>query len=389
MRRTTQQAVMLACVWALAGCPSSVGDTPGDGATPHNTTHAGDQGHTTAEDAPADLTTSQDMGGAGAHDMPADASMTLVDMGGSGAQDMGGSQDMGASSAPTCKGYATRYWDCCKAHCGWAGNVPAGVSPVTSCDASGTPHASFDVVSACANTSASAAFTCASMAPWEVSPTLSYGFAAVPATGDICGRCYELTFDGASFNAGNDAGAAALAGKRMIVQATNIGHDVGNGQFDLLIPGGGVGIFDACTFQWSSANLGAQYGGFLSECKSSLGAGASHAALKSCLTTKCDATFGSSFADLKAGCRWFAGWFEVADNPSLQYREVACPDAIVTASGVDRRPLQDVRACNGGGGSDERCPQQVKDQCDCSWANGGASCGTDDGSCCWSACCDS
>jgi hypothetical protein len=36
----------------------------------------------------------------------------------------------------------------------------------------------------------------------------------------------------------------------MIVQATNVGADVGEGQFDLAIPGGGVGLFNACTKQW-------------------------------------------------------------------------------------------------------------------------------------------
>jgi hypothetical protein len=36
----------------------------------------------------------------------------------------------------------------------------------------------------------------------------------------------------------------------MIVQATNVGSDVGEGQFDLAIPGGGVGLFNACTAQW-------------------------------------------------------------------------------------------------------------------------------------------
>lgn len=42
---------------------------------------------------------------------------------------------------------------------------------------------------------------------------------------------YRLTFTSTS-----------IAGKKMIIQATNTGADLGEGQFDLAIPGGGVGI---------------------------------------------------------------------------------------------------------------------------------------------------
>ena len=299
-----------------------------------------------------------------------------------------GNPDSGApdgGDAPTCSGYATRYWDCCKAHCGWSANVPAGVAPVTSCDASDAPLSDLSRASACGSPSSSTAFTCTSMAPWSVSSTLAYGFAAVPASGDVCGRCYELSFEGTGHYSASDPGSVALAGKRMIVQATNIGYDVGGGQFDLLIPGGGVGAFDACTYQWGTSDLGAQYGGFLSACRESLGGSASHAALKSCVQTRCVTTFAGSFPDLLAGCTWFVDWFEAADNPNLQYREVSCPDALVNNSGVDRRPLADVASCEGASG--ERCSAAEMSACDCAWAGGGSTCGSDDGSCCWWACC--
>jgi hypothetical protein len=223
------------------------------------------------------------------------------------------------------------------------------------------------------------------MAPWRVSDTLSYGFAAVPATGDICGRCYQLEFTGKSFNAGDDAGSAALAKKTLIVQATNIGHDVGNGQFDVLIPGGGVGAFNACSYQWKSNDLGAQYGGFLLQCKQNA-PGASHDANKACVKAKCDKVFANpALSELRDACDWFVDWYEAADNPALRYAEVACPEALVKASGVDRRPLDDVAACGKPAGS--TCSQAQQDACDCAWTNGGASCGQDDGSCCWKACC--
>jgi hypothetical protein len=301
----------------------------------------------------------------------------------------------GGPASGQCSGYATRYWDCCKAHCGWDGNVPDGVSPVTSCDASDQPLASFDVASSCGATGPSSAYTCNDMSPWSVSATLSYGYAAVPAEGDICGRCYELEFDGSSYNAGADPGSAALLGKKMIVQATNIGHDVAGRQFDILIPGGGVGLFDACTYQWGvdTSELGEVYGGFLAACKKDANYQGSHDSYKQCVRSRCEGVFDEpEHVELRDACVWFVDWFEAADNPSLKYREVECPQAIVDASGVDRRPLDDVSACEGGGGgspggSGGACDGQDPAACDCSWAQGGAACGDDDGSCCWTACC--
>ena len=150
---------------------------------------------------------------------------------------------------------------------------------------------------------------CHDNVPFTVTSTLSYGFAASPAAGNQCGLCYRLTFDGTGkYDAGNPpkAGTASLKGKEMIVQATNIGHDVAKQQYDISIPGGGVGIFDACTAQWgvaSAAELGAQYGGFLTTCQKTLGYDA-HDALKTCVSDKCTAIFGTKFPSLYKGmCR--------------------------------------------------------------------------------------
>lgn len=75
-----------------------------------------------------------------------------------------------------------------------------------------------------------------------ISSTLSYGYAAVKLAGkqesDWCCACYELTFT-----------SGPVAGKKMVVQATNTGGDLGDNHFDLAIPGGGVGQFNGCTSQ--------------------------------------------------------------------------------------------------------------------------------------------
>lgn len=245
-----------------------------------------------------------------------------------------------------CSGYATRFWDCCKPHCGWSGNIPTGMETMKSCGANNQVLSDLDATSSCEGGDA---HTCYGLAPFAVNSTLSYGYAAT-SSGDVCGRCYQLEFTGESYNAPGDPGSAALAGKTMIVQAINVGYDVGGGQFDIMVPGGGVGAFNGCSNQWgvSNSELGAQYGGFLSACKSELGYNATREQYKACVTNRCDSIFGSrGLTDLQAGCRWYADWFEAADNPSLRYREVACPAELMTKSGMNRTNLGGIsNSCN-------------------------------------------
>ena len=69
-----------------------------------------------------------------------------------------------------CQGYATRYWDCCKAHCGWEGNVNPATEPLMSCNKNDDSlGAVYDVMSACQSPQENSAFTCYDEAPWAVS----------------------------------------------------------------------------------------------------------------------------------------------------------------------------------------------------------------------------
>jgi hypothetical protein len=108
----------------------------------------------------------------------------------------------------------------------------------------------------------------------------------------------------------------------MIVQVINNGG-VAQDQFDLLIPGGGVGALNACSTQWGSSDLGAQYGGFLAGCNGST----------SCVQQKCQSIFGDK-PDLLAGCNWFLGWFGAADNPNMTAKQIACPALLKQWSGL-------------------------------------------------------
>lgn len=73
-----------------------------------------------------------------------------------------------------------------------------------------------------------AAYMCSSQAPWAVDKNLAYGFAAVRTEGQIetdwCCACYELTFT-----------SGPAQGKKMVVQATNTGGDLGSNHFDIAV----------------------------------------------------------------------------------------------------------------------------------------------------------
>ncbi len=240
--------------------------------------------------------------------------------GSGGATPTGGVSNDGVQPPPIQGGtpaWASRYWDCCKPACGWSDNVPSKVA-MKSCSMQNQSLGATSQQSACQG---GGAYMCWDGAPWAASDTLAYGYAAASGNNYQCGRCYQLQFTGTGRH-GNSPGVVSLSGKTMIVQIVNNGG-VSADQFDLLIPGGGVGEFNACSSQWGTSDLGAQYGGFLAGCNGD----------RSCVEQKCQSVFAGK-PELLAGCSWFMSWFNLADNPNLVYREVACPAAITARSGL-------------------------------------------------------
>ncbi|KAL8644889.1 MAG: hypothetical protein Q9210_007016, partial [Variospora velana] len=184
------------------------------------------------------------------------------------------------------KGTTTRYW-------------PGLTAPVKTCDIKDQPLA--DGVTAQSGCNGGTSFMCSSQSPWAVNDNLAYGFAAVTSSSPSCCTCYKLTFTGEN----------AIKGKTMIVQATNTGDDVSGTQFDIAMPGGGFGLFDACTREWKATPTvwGAQYGGSN--------------------TNQC-----SAFpAALQSGCGFRWDWMKGVSNPTVDYEQVACPSALVAKSG--------------------------------------------------------
>jgi Glycosyl hydrolase family 45 len=181
-------------------------------------------------------------------------------------------------------GHSTRFWDCAKPSCAWPGRAPDSVK---ACAQDGVTVLDSGAMSAI---DGGPAYACFDQQPYvsPSDPNLSYGTAAL-ANDANCGKCFELTFtDG------------PVAGKRMVVRIVNQGTDVGAFQADIAMPGGGVGLFDACTKQFGSTP-GARYGGVSSA-----------------------AECGALPAPLQPGCRWRFEWFMGADNPSFVSREVSC-----------------------------------------------------------------
>ncbi|MDR0307882.1 MAG: InlB B-repeat-containing protein [Chitinispirillales bacterium] len=218
-------------------------------------------------------------------------------------------------------GKTTRYWDSCKPSCAWTANAPVTQAnphgAAISCDASGGKLSNANARNACE--SGGTSYTCMDQAPWAVNENLSYGFAASHTNGD-CGKCFELTFTNSPH------GGTSITGKKMVVMISNIGGDVGATQFDIMIPGGGVGIFNALSSQISSnggpgnPSLGQQYGGFRATCGNNA----------TCIRNMCAAAFNTpALAHLKAGCDWYVDWFNIADNPNVTYTQVNCPQALV------------------------------------------------------------
>ena len=220
-------------------------------------------------------------------------------------------------------GFATRYWDCCKPSCAWPDH--GGDNTARQCDASMKVLTEPYAKSMC---DGGPSTTCLDQIPIVVNDNLAYAFAASPGAGaNVCGKCFQLTFTGEG-KYETQLNHKKIAGKKLIVMSSNIGYDVSGGQFDIMIPGGGVGLFNGCANILGN-NLGKTYGGFLSDCEDEVGWNGSEEEIyekrKSCLTEKCN-TFNN--AQAKQGCLFLANWMEAAGNPTHEYKEVSCPNEL-------------------------------------------------------------
>lgn len=254
------------------------------------------------------------------------------------------------------KGFATRYWDACKPHCSWPEKVNKSANPYSiarNCSIDGyTEIPAFTksedgtwikgTVSSCDGGSA---YTCLDMIPVAVNDTLAYAFGAAPGADEksTCGKCYQIQFTGEG-KFGDKAAHKLIAKKTLIIMASNVGYDVAGGQFDIMIPGGGVGNFDALTKQLeylggASSFMGERSGGIYTTCENEHGPDADVKEFKECVTEGCNNAFGGN-KTLLQGCMWFVDWYETANNPVTLFKQVECPQYLVDkfASTLNKSP---------------------------------------------------
>jgi len=253
------------------------------------------------------------------------------------------------------KGWGSRYWDGCKPHCALRNNIDTNATPFKicrNCNKNNKEIPTFtlspdivvrfdqwankivedwmgykETVSSCEQGGIS--YVCWDMAPMALNDTLAYAFVAGTLKKPVCGHCFQVQFDGG--NHGNDIKDAhkKLKGKTLIVMATNTGGDVEEGQFDIMVPGGGPGMFDSFAEQIGvpKNQLGEGFGGFLTTCQREINDYDKPAEVyQECVRKKCNAVFSKpEHKDLLRGCLWFTDWFMAADNPTFISKEVDCP----------------------------------------------------------------
>lgn len=260
----------------------------------------------------------------------------------------------------------TRYWDCCMPSCSWPGKGKGKVTaPVATCDSAGKiitgaalsrvrsgcpkfsngdykigdpPNATPFVESSDPATKVGQGFACPNQVPTVVDDQLAYGFAAGKFKGhatpdDECCKCVLL-----EFVADENPANASVVGKQMVVQLTNIGYDLepedGDAHFDIMIPGGGEGLFMGCSAnQFYTPNNG--YTPKLTE--------------ENLLAQKGTSTWGKRYGGvsseaeceflpepLRAGCKFRFGWGGGMDNPKAKFKQVQCPLILTETTGCAR-----------------------------------------------------
>ena len=217
-------------------------------------------------------------------------------------------------------GFATRYWDCCKPTCSWPEVTSYNSKQCT--DKGRTPNTNWNELSVCEGGNQ---MTCMSQSPFTIDGCEGIGFAFAAVSeidGGACGKCYQLTFNGAG-KYSTDANHKAIADKKLIVMTTDF--SITQGQFNIKIPGGGMGEFEGCSSMGWGAQ-GMQYGGLLGDCEKD--SGYDPTKTLSCLKEKCKGSFEND-TEAMQGCLFLADFMHAASNPLLNYVEVECPDVLI------------------------------------------------------------
>ncbi|KAL9940771.1 hypothetical protein V8E36_000259 [Tilletia maclaganii] len=206
---------------------------------------------------------------------------------------------LGARTEYVPSGPLTTYWDCCKPSAAWLGAAPV-YAPARSCARDGhTILRNTNAQSACGG---GPAYTCSFYQPF-VKDGYGYAFSArnMANPRDVLCGCYRITIK-------------HHPGKVLITQVLNEGP-LSEGQFDLAVPGGGVGDFNACVSEFSSPpnGWGRRMGGVQS-----------------------DAECNGLPTSLQHGCHWKFSFF-APEMYTESVRRVQCPAVLTRISGCVRK----------------------------------------------------
>ena len=220
-------------------------------------------------------------------------------------------------------GGLSRYWNCCKPRCASTKIAGAG-NESRQCDS--YMHRLFDY-SATSKCEGGTATACFSQVPFLIDgcDNIGFAFGAVPSLG--CGKCFllEFTGKGAFTTKGNHR---ALKTKKLIIMAIDKSLHADDGTFEILVPGGGVGMYkDGCLGVFST-DIGDTWGGLLSVCDAEDGlidTEEHNNARKQCLVKKCTEAFTG---EAREGCLFYSYFLEAAGEPTFTYKEIECPQVL-------------------------------------------------------------
>jgi len=222
---------------------------------------------------------------------------------------------VGGLNAQQQSGWLGRYWDGCKQTCSWSGSAGGIANACKECNIDNQLMTTSDQNrSSCEGGNS---YACWDMIPFAVDDNLAFGFVAASNRSNQCGSCYELTFTGQG-EYSTDDNHRAIQGKKMIVMVTNAGGDSNGNQFNLMVPGGGLGKMESFTRQ---TGISAQALGSLGQCWTG-----NAEAQRTCLRERCNLVFSAPAHDtLKRGCVFYADWLMAADAPRYISTPVVCP----------------------------------------------------------------
>lgn len=219
----------------------------------------------------------------------------------------------------------SRYWNCCKPSCASKEEAAKG-NQARQCDSYMHRLYDYSATSKCEGGEATACF---SQVPFAIDgcDDIGFGFGTIGSPDpNICGRCFLLEFTGEGVWTTKDT-HRALKNKKLIFMGINRGY-ADELSFGLLIPGGGPGLYPNGCLGIFSGDMGAKWGGVLTDCQDEAGMSddvKSNTERKQCLIRKCTENFTGQ---PREGCLFYAYFLEAAGNPKVTYKEIECPQIL-------------------------------------------------------------